>query len=142
MTDSKHIATTFTHSFADEGDPKPREKDHLSREERALTPCRARKREVGAETEGQKEKVEDEESDLATDQHLSADGATHVVQHNADSKPQALQVGGIAIPPKKERRPLKYLTPPYRGTTARRAYGDAEEVHPSQGKQRGKKLSG
>ncbi|KAG0421718.1 hypothetical protein HPB47_002414 [Ixodes persulcatus] len=100
VTDSKYLAATFPHWFTYEGDPKPREKDLVSREERAVAPSGARTRQVAAETVGQKGKVEEEESDLTDDQGLCADGTADAVPHNADSKPEALEVGGDRDPAK------------------------------------------
>ncbi|KAM7293521.1 cyclin-dependent kinase 11B-like [Ixodes scapularis] len=94
VTDSKYLAATFPHWFTYEGDPKPREKDLVSRRERAVAPSGARTRQVAAETVGQKEKVEEEEFNLTDDQGLCADGTTDAVPHNADSRPEALEVGG------------------------------------------------
>ncbi|KAG0444318.1 hypothetical protein HPB47_013933 [Ixodes persulcatus] len=45
-------------------------------------------------------KVEEDESDLTDDQGLCADGTTDAVPHNADSKPEALEVGGDRDPAK------------------------------------------
>lgn len=39
-------------------------------------------------------------SDLTDDQHLSADGTTDVVPHDANSKLEALKVGGNSDPAK------------------------------------------
>ncbi|KAM7296918.1 serine/arginine repetitive matrix protein 1-like [Ixodes scapularis] len=94
VTDSKYLAATFPHWFTYEGDPKPREKDLVSRRERAVALSGARTRQVAAETVGQKEKVEEEEFNLTDDQGLRADGTTDAVPHNADSRPEALEVGG------------------------------------------------
>ncbi|KAG0424943.1 hypothetical protein HPB47_027868 [Ixodes persulcatus] len=55
---------------------------------------------VAAETVSKKEQVEEEESDLTDDQGLCADGTTDAVPHNADSKPEALEVGGDRDPAK------------------------------------------
>ncbi|KAG0424333.1 hypothetical protein HPB47_028451 [Ixodes persulcatus] len=100
VTDSKYLAATFPHWFTYEYDPKSREKDLVSREERVVAPSRARTRQVAAETVGQKEKVEEEGSDLTDDQGLCTDGTTDAVPHNADSKPEALEVGGDRDPAK------------------------------------------
>uniref|UniRef100_A0A6B0VCS1 Putative non-specific serine/threonine protein kinase n=1 Tax=Ixodes ricinus TaxID=34613 RepID=A0A6B0VCS1_IXORI len=100
VTDSKYLAATFPHWFTYEGDPKPREKDLVSREERAVAPSGAITRQVAAETVGQKGKVEEEESDLTDDPRLSADGTTDAVPHNAVSKLEALEAGGDRDPAK------------------------------------------
>ncbi|KAG0425117.1 hypothetical protein HPB47_027690, partial [Ixodes persulcatus] len=100
LTDSKHLAKTFPHWLTYEGDPKSREKDLVSWEESVVAPSRARTRQVAAETVGQKEKVEEEESNLTDGQGLCADGTTDAVPHNADSKPEALEVGGDRDPAK------------------------------------------
>uniref|UniRef100_A0A6B0VFH0 Putative non-specific serine/threonine protein kinase n=1 Tax=Ixodes ricinus TaxID=34613 RepID=A0A6B0VFH0_IXORI len=100
VTDSKYLAATFPHWFTYEGDPKPREKDLVSREERAVAPSGAITRQVAAETVGQKGKVEEEESDLTDDQRLPADGTTDAVPHNANSKLKALEAGGDRDPAK------------------------------------------
>ncbi|KAM7298711.1 golgin subfamily B member 1 [Ixodes scapularis] len=95
VTDSKYLAATFPHWFTYEGDPKPREKDLVSRRERAVALSGARTRQVAAETVDQKEKVEEEEFNSTDgDQGLCADGTTDAVPHNADSRPEALEVGG------------------------------------------------
>ncbi|KAG0416291.1 hypothetical protein HPB47_006507 [Ixodes persulcatus] len=100
VTDSKYLAATFPHWFTYEGDPKPREKDLVSREERAVAPSRARTRQVVAETGRQREKVEHKESGLTDDQRLSADGTTDAIPHNAVSKLEALEAGGDRDPTK------------------------------------------
>ncbi|KAG0432385.1 hypothetical protein HPB47_020881 [Ixodes persulcatus] len=100
VTDSKYLAATFPHWFTYEGDPKPREKDLVSREERAVAPSGARTRQLVAETGRQREKVEHKESGLTDDQRLSADGTTDAVPHNAVSKLEALEAGGDRDPAK------------------------------------------
>ncbi|KAG0417599.1 hypothetical protein HPB47_005502 [Ixodes persulcatus] len=100
VTDSKYLATTFPHWFRYKGDPKPIEKDLVSREERVLAPSRARTRQVAAGTAGERERVEDEESDLTDGQRLSGDGTTTAVPHFADSKLEAVEVVGDSYPAK------------------------------------------
>ncbi|KAG0423974.1 hypothetical protein HPB47_000271 [Ixodes persulcatus] len=100
VTDSKYLAARFPRWFTYEGDPKPREKDLVSREERAVAPSGAITRQVAAGTVGLKGKVEEDESDLTDDEGLCADGTTDAVPHNADSKPEALEVGGDRDPAK------------------------------------------
>lgn len=101
-----------------EGNLKQQEKYLVSREEKVLVPSRIRTRPVAAETVGQREKVEHEKSDLITNQRLSVDGMTDAILHNANSKPQALEVGGDCNSAK-DRRPLKHLTCASWGTKAR-----------------------
>lgn len=72
----------------------------MSREERVLSPSRARTHWVAAQAGRQREKVEGVKSDLTDDQHLSADGTTDVVPHDANSKLEALKVGGNSDPAK------------------------------------------
>ncbi|KAG0424834.1 hypothetical protein HPB47_027954 [Ixodes persulcatus] len=59
-----------------------------------------RERAVAADTVGLKGNVEEDESDLTDDQGLCADGTTDAVSHNADFKPEALEVGGDRDPAK------------------------------------------
>ncbi|KAG0413983.1 hypothetical protein HPB47_008848 [Ixodes persulcatus] len=86
---------------ADQDPPwTPGTDDHTCGEERVLAPSRARTHQVAAGTAGERERVEDEESDLTDDQRLSGDGTTAPVPHVADSKLEAVKVIGDSDPAK------------------------------------------
>ncbi|KAG0425244.1 hypothetical protein HPB47_027579 [Ixodes persulcatus] len=98
--DPPRTSGTDDHTCGYKGDPKPIEKDVVSREERVLAPSRARTCQVAAGTAGERERLEDEESDLTDDQRLSGDGTTAAVPHFADSKLEVVEVVGDSDPVK------------------------------------------